>query len=165
MTPEDRELLVRRAESTRSRLSKTIDALDQRRFELARLAEQGKQFLLQAKQFVVPAAVAAGVIVVAATGTVVFGWLRSRRGVINTIGLRMERIAKAGRRPSWFMEVGRNALISTLSFVAVQMAKKQLTRMLPEMTETDHPSEALPSGAIYTRPTSTASPAIPRPPL
>lgn len=129
---ESRETLRRRADEARDRLMLTLDALDRRRHELFDLKLQLKRH---------PAAAASlGAGALAVVGVVgFFAWRLSRREE-HLWRERAHALVRAFRHPHrlaarkeapFSAELGRRVLLGLCAFVALELGKRAIGRMLP----------------------------------
>lgn len=123
---EHRSRLERRANVIRSRLLRTIDALDTRRHQVAELGQH-------AKRLAVPVAATVVAVALAAFGTafVVTRYLKHRRE--RTLGFRVTQALARVRqepRPSIFEDVLRKLAITVVSIVASEFTKRSVKNVL-----------------------------------
>jgi hypothetical protein len=117
----DSKLLERRANVVRSRLLRTIDALDSRRHHVEAIGAH-------AKRLAVPVAASFAGVVVLTVGVVLgirsLVQHRGRTPMKNALA-RLDRW-RAPRRPSLFEEVGRKALTAVVTIIATEVARRTL---------------------------------------
>lgn len=139
MSDEKRELLERSANRTRARLIETIEALDHRRHEVMDVKTVVKK---QVHEHWKPLAIVGGVFVVG-IGTIIgvsVYWAATRRErlrrerwqALRRFWFHPERLAQKEKpKGSLAWEIGRKVLGSTLTFFALQLAKRAVQRALP----------------------------------
>jgi hypothetical protein len=126
-SPEStRQMLERRANIVRSRLLRTVDALDSRRHQVENIGDQAKKLAMPV------AATFLGVAVVA------FGTVMGIRSVFKRrherllsvrIGHALDRW-RAPKRQSVFEEVSRKALATVVTMVATEVARRTLKNVI-----------------------------------
>jgi hypothetical protein len=117
---EQRTRLERRANVIRSRLLRTIDALDKRRHQVEEIGHQAKRLAMP-----VGAAFVGMVLLSAGSVLVVRALVRNRRE--RRLGYRVARALEPLRqqkRPSFWSEALRNVSLTALSIVAGELVKR-----------------------------------------
>jgi hypothetical protein len=122
--PVDPKLLERRANVVRSRLLRTIDALDSRRHKVEAIGAE-------AKKMAIPVAASFAGVVVLTVGVVlgIRSLVRRRRSPIDNALARLDRW-RAPRRPSLFEEVGRKALTAAVTIITTEVARRTMKNVL-----------------------------------
>lgn len=139
---ERRGRLERRANVIRSRLLRTIDALDHRRHQVAEVTHH-------AKRLAKPAAFTAlGVFAgCAAIGIGIHAFVKSRRK--KNLGYRvqqmLERLQIVQTRPSILEDVVRKLAVSVTTIVAAEVAKRSAKNLLDGRTPFQAPAPRLPA--------------------
>ena len=117
---EQRSRLERKANDIRSRLLRTIDALDKRRHHVQEISHQAKRLALP-----VGAAFVGILLLSAGTVLVVRSLVHSRRE--RRLGYRISRVLeplRVQKRPSFWSEALRKVSLAALAVVASELAKR-----------------------------------------
>ena len=134
---EKRSRLERRANVIRSRLMRTIDALDSRRHQVAEIGHHAKRLAGPVM------ATAIGVAAVALGTTFAIRALMERRRARH-FGFRLSKaLAPFRKEPkrSFWSDALRKVAISALGIVASELAKRGTTRLLVGGGHVDHPGD------------------------
>ena len=125
---EQRSRLERRADVIRSRLIRTIDALDTRRHQVQEIGHHAKRLAAPV------AASVAGLVVVAAGTTMLIGALieRSRSRKLSYRVSKALAPFRAEPRPSFWRQALRRAALSVIGLVATEIASRGVRRLLQD---------------------------------
>jgi hypothetical protein len=117
---EQRSRLERRANVIRSRLLRTLDALDSRRHQVTEIGHQAKRFALP-----VGGALLGAVVLAAGTTMAIRALLENRReqDFAYRLSKSLAPLRQVERPPLW-QEAGRKMLLAALGVVATQAAKR-----------------------------------------
>ena len=120
------ELLQRKANIVRSRLLRTIDALDQRRHKVVDVGEDAVAIV---KRAALPVGMALGGLLVVGSGIALALQRRAERARRRTLGYWIGKafLPPPPPRPNFLLEALRKAGIAVIVSVATEIAKRQAT--------------------------------------